>query len=167
MAREIKKHPIIINIILFLIAVVLQYNGVFSISVFGFSPSLTLSILIPLSMFLSEYTAFFCGLGVGIAVDAFSSTTFGFNSIVYSIIALLVCLVSHFIFNNNFRSNIVLVLAFSFLYYLARWFIFYGFVKIADTLHYIAGVAFPSAVFTAIISIAIYFVQKHILTASR
>jgi len=167
MARSKNNTALFSNIVLFLIALFLQYNGVYTVSVFGFSPFLPLCILISISMFVSEISAFFLGFSVGFVADAFSSTTFGFNSIVLALVGLFVSLIAHYLFNNNIRSSIVLQLGFTVIYSLVRWLVFYSHVAAGDTLRYLVGVALPSAVFTAVISIGVYYLEKKIFNTSR
>jgi len=155
-----KNSGLIVNAILLLGAFFLQYNGVFKISVFGVSPCLPLCIVIAVSIFISEISAFFLGLTVGIIADAFTSTSFGFNSIIISVICLFVSLISHYLFNQNVRANIVLQLVFTVIYYVIRWLVFLSNVTASESLRHFISSILPSAVFTAIISILIYYIEK-------
>ena len=141
----------LINTVFFAIAVLFQYNGVFKINILTANPMLPLALLVACCMFSSELTAAFTGLAVGIFTDSVSSTPAGFNAILLMVTALTVCLISKHLFNNNIFA------AFTLCFFCIRMS-----QSFAENLTYLMRYALPSAVYTAVFIIPLYFLEKYL-----
>ena len=151
----------LINTLFFAVAVLFQYNGVFKINILTANPMLLLALLVACCMFSSELTAALTGLAVGIFIDSVSSTPAGFNAILLMITALAVCLISKHLFNNNIFAAFTLCLLCSAFYYFMRWiFCIALWQSFAENLTYLMRYALPSAVYTAVFIIPLYFLEK-------
>lgn len=162
MSLRIKKAIIsAINVLLFLTLLLLQYAPYPSLNIGNASPMLTLSFVIAVSMFCSELNASLIGMAVGIFTDTSSVTSFGFNSLVFFVIAFLTSFLIHYLFNNNFRSGIALGIMFSTLYFILRWLFF--FVRgnsVTESFSYLFQHALPSVIYTAVVTLLLYFLEK-------
>ena len=162
MSLRVKKVIIAsVNVLFFMILLLLQYSPYPSLNIGNASPMLTLSFVIAVSMFCSELNASLIGMAAGIFTDTSSSTSFGFNSLVFFIIAFLTSFLIHYLFNNNFRSGIALGIMFSAFYFILRWlFFFVGGNSINDSFSYLFQHALPSVIYTAIITLLFFFIEK-------
>lgn len=162
MSLRVKKAIIAaVNVLLFLILLLLQYSPYPSLNIGNATPMLTLSFVIAVSMFCSELSASLIGMVVGIFTDTSSSTSFGFNSIVFFVIAFLTSFLIHYLFNNNFRSGITFGIMFSALYFVLRWlFFFIQGNSVTESFSYLFQHALPSVIYTAAITLILYFLEK-------
>ncbi len=150
-----------INILLFSVAIIFQYNGVFSIKIATANPIIPLALTVACCMFSSEITSAFTGLIVGIFIDSVSSTPQGFNAVVFMITAVAVSLIAKHLFNNNVFAAVSLCFLSSVFYFLMRWLFCYAFsLSLTESLTYLMRFALPSAVYTAVFMIPLYFLEK-------
>ena len=150
-----------INTILFLIFLVIQYNGVFTIKIATANPMLPIALLTCTCMFSSELTASISGLLVGIFIDGVAATPPGFNSILLFVLGLAVSLVVRHLFNNNVFSAVALCALCTFVYFLLRWaFVFAFWASLTENLTYLLQTIFPSVLYTSIFSIPFYYFEK-------
>lgn len=158
-----RKHLIkrAINALLFAIIVFCQYNTAFSIKIIHANPMLPLALLVCCCMFSSEITATLTGLVVGIFIDGLAATPIGFNSILLFIMGLAVSLAAKHLFNNNLLSAITLCAICSTIYFLIRWIFCFAFnASLTENLTYIMQSVFSSVLYTAVISIPFYLLEK-------
>lgn len=150
-----------VNILFLLVVILLQYTPLLSIKIANAAPMLPLSFVIAVSMFCSELSASVMGMTVGIFTDTSSSTSFGFNSIVFFVIAFLTSFLVHYLFNNNFRSATALGILLSALYFILRWLFFFSIGhSINDSFIYLFQYALPSVIYTAVITLIFYLLEK-------
>lgn len=151
----------LINTLLFIVLLYIQYNGVFSLKIATASPMLVLSLLVTICMFCSEITAALSGLLLGIFIDTVASTPQGFNAVVFMILGLISALIIRHLFNNNLFSSVALCALCATAYYLTRWLCCIAFnANFTENLKYIMQTVFPSVLYTAIFAIPFYFIQK-------
>ena len=151
----------VINALLFIIFMFIQYNGIFNIKIMSANPILPLALLVACCMFASEFTSAFTGLAVGIFIDGVSSTPSGFNTFIFMIIAIAVSLIAKHLFNNNVLAAFTLCLLCCVFYFTVRWFFCFAFsLSFTENLTYLMSCALPSAVYTAVLMIPIYFLEK-------
>ena len=162
MSLRVKKVIIAsVNVLFFMILLLLQYSPYPSLNIGNASPMLTLSFVIAVSMFCSELNASLIGMAAGIFTDTSSSTSFGFNSLVFFIIAFLTSFLIHYLFNNNVRAASALAASSSFIYFVLRWFFFDAIThSVRDSFTYLYKIALPSALYTAIVSVLIFLLKK-------
>lgn len=150
-----------INVLLFALLFLIQYNSAFSIKIFNASPLLPLSLLVAIGMFCSELTGAFTGLILGVFTDAVASTPQGFNAVLFCALGLSSVLVIKHLFNNNIVSAVVLCALCSLFYFLLRWIFCYAFsLSFIENLTYLINTVFPSCLFTAIFIIPFYYLEK-------
>ena len=155
-----KISYIAVNFILFILALLLQYNDSFTIKITTANPMLPLAVLVCFSMFASETASALTGLVVGIFADSAAGTPVGFNTILFFVIALAVSLTVRYLFNNNYRSAIALNLLGTLLYFTARWLLSFAFAGVETSLGYIMRFAIPSVVYTLFFAVPLYYLQK-------
>lgn len=153
----------LINILLFVLLVFVQYNATFSIKIAHANPMLPLALLVAICMFCSELTGAISGLIVGIFIDSTASTTQGFNATVFMILGLCVTLIIRHLFNNNIFSAVTLCLLCSAVYYLIRWIFYYiGSVSLTENLTYLMQTILPSVLYTAVFIIPFYYLERYL-----
>lgn len=151
----------LINTLIFIVLIFVQYNTVFSIKIFGINPMLPLSLLVCCCMFASELTSSLTGLIIGIFLDGMTSTPPGFNSILLFIMGLAVSLAVRHLFNNNMFSAVSLCAICTLIYLLLRWTFGIAFgATLTENLTYITQIIFPSVVYTSLFSIPFYYIEK-------
>ena len=154
-----KISYIAVNFLLFIFALLLQYNDSFTIKIATANPMLPLAVLVCFSMFASETVSALTGLVVGIFADSAAGTPVGFNTILFFVIALAVSLTVRYLFNNNYRSAIALNFS-TLLYFTARWLLSFTFGGLQTSLGYIMRFAIPSIVYTLFFAVPLYYLQK-------
>lgn len=152
-----------VNFLLFALALLIQYNDSFTVKIYSANPMLPLAVLISFSMFASEINSCFAGLIVGIFADSVSGMPVGFNTILFFIVGLAVSLMVRYLFNNNYRSAIMLCLICTGAYFIARWLIGFAFGSLETSLGYLMRFAVPSIVYTCVFAIPLYYLQKFLL----
>lgn len=153
----------VINVILFFAIITIQYSDTINIKLFAANPMLPLSLLVAVCLFCSELTGAIAGLMVGILVDALASTPPGFNSIIFMIIGPACVLVAKHLFNNNILSSIVLCFLSAQIYYTVRWiFCIFFYSTFEENLTYLFQTVFPSCIYTAILVVPFYFIEKYL-----
>ena len=151
----------IINALLFTVLLLIQYSTVISIKILTANPMLPLTLLVAIAMFSSELTACLTGLFVGMFVDSVASTPSGFNSIIFFILAFAVSLTVRYLFNNNIRSGLALCFLSSAIYALLRFVFCFAFSNsFSESLNYLLRYTLPSAVYTALLIIPFYYLQR-------
>lgn len=153
----------IINAVLFFVIIIIQYSDIVSIKLFAANPMLPLSLLVAVCLFCSELTGAIAGLMAGIFVDTMASTPPGFNAIIFMLLGPACVLVAKHLFNNNILSSIVLCFLCAQIYYTVRWIICIAFYSsFAENLTYIFQTVFPSCLYTAILVVPFYFIEKYL-----
>lgn len=150
-----------INILLFSVLFLIQYNAAFGVKIFNISPLLTLSLLVAIGMFCSELTGAFTGLIIGVFTDAVASTPQGFNAILFCVLGLSAVLVAKHLFNNNIISAVALCALCAMFYFLLRWIFCYAFsLSFTENLTYLINTVFPTCLYTAIFTIPFYYLER-------
>lgn len=153
----------LINALLFILFVFIQYNNVFSIKILTANPMLPLSLLVAIGMFCSEFRSALTGLTVGIFLDTVANTPPGFNSLVFMCLGLCSVLIIKHLFNNNVFAAFALCILCAGIYFIARWLVCIAFqASFTENLTYLFRTAFPSCIYTAVLVIPLYFLEKHL-----
>lgn len=153
----------LINALLFVTLIFIQYNSTFSFKISHANPMLPLALLVAVCMFCSELTAALSGLIVGIFVDTTANTPQGFNSITFLIIGLCAVLIIKYLFNNNILSVVTLCVICTIFYFMLRWLFCYAFsMSLTENLTYLMRTAFPSCLYTAVFVIPFYYLEKYL-----
>ncbi len=158
-----KKKSFFINVFIALFLIFVQYNGYFSLKIGNAVPFLPFAFIIIISMLSSEIYSAFTGLVMGIIIDAISSTSFGFNSIIFPVICLSVTLLVHYLFNNNILASLVLSGAYSVIYFAIRIVLFYSKSSISEMFSYFWSTTIPSVIYTTVIAFLLYIFEKKVI----
>ena len=151
----------LINTLIFIVLLYIQYNGVFTISISRANPMLPLALLVAICMFCSEITAAISGLIVGIFVDTVAATPPGFNAITFMILGVCASLVVKYLFNNNIFAGVALCALCTTFYLLLRWAFCIAFsANFSENLTYIMRTIFPSILYTAVFAIPFYYLER-------
>lgn len=151
----------LVNTLIFITLLFIQYNGVFTISISRASPMLPLALLVTICMFCSELTAAISGLIVGVFIDTVASTPPGFNAIVFMVLGVCASLVVKYLFNNNIFASVALCALCTAFYLLLRWAFCIAFsANFSENLTYIMRTIFPSVLYTAMFSIPFYYLER-------
>ncbi len=151
----------VINAVLCISLLLFQYNSFVSIKIGNANPMIPLAFLVTISFFCSETASCFVGLAMGLFIDSTAATKGFFNTIIFFLIAFAVSLTVRYLFNNNIRSCAVVSAVAGVVYFIVRWLLGYAFsCSLGDTLQYIFSYVFPSVIYTAIIAIPLYYLQK-------
>lgn len=159
-STKIKFSYVAVNFLIFILALLLQYNDSFTIKIATANPMLPLAALVCFSMFASETASALTGLVIGIFADSAAGTPVGFNTILFFVISLAATLIVRYLFNNNYRSAIALVLLSALFYFTARWLISFAFGGLETSLGYIMRFAIPSVIYTSLFAVPLYYLQK-------
>lgn len=158
---KVRLKTVAFDSLMFLIALLIQYNSLFLIKIYGANPMLPLCVLIVVSMFSSELYSFFFGFIVGAFADSVSGIGFGFNTISFMLAAFATAFIVHYIFNNNVRSAIALSIIVALFYFALRWLFSSVFGhSVTDSFVYLYRNAIPSTVYTAVITVPLYLLKK-------
>ncbi len=150
-----------INALLFVALFLIQYNGAFNIKIINSSPLLPLTLLVAVCMFCSELTGAFTGLIIGILIDTVASTPQGFNAVIFCVIGLCAVLIVKHLFNNSILSAVALCALCALFYFVLRWIFCYAFsLSFTENLTYFINAIIPSCLFTALLIIPFYFLEK-------
>lgn len=161
--KQKKVYFYLYTALLTLVAFILQYNGVFSLKIGTASPMLMLSLCICYSMFGGELFSVIFALCLGFLTDGAASGTKGFfNTIVFIVLSLAVSMIVLYLFNNNFRSGLVLGILGSAVYYILRFIFCVPRSSLQNSVSYLLGTLMPSVIYTATITLALYFLVKQI-----
>ena len=151
----------LINALLFIVLIYIQYNGVFSLKIAQANPMLPLALLITMCMFCSELTAAIAGLTVGIFIDTVAAAPQGFNALALLVLGVAAVLIIKHLFNNNIRSAIVLCILCTIAYYLLRWLLCLAFsASLTENLTYLMQTVFPSVLYTAVFAVPFYYLER-------
>ncbi len=151
----------LINTLLFIALIFIQYNAVFSIKIIQANPMLPIALLVAVCMFCSELTAAISSLIVGIFIDSVAATPQGFNAVVFLIAGLATALIVRYLFNNNIFSALALCAMTTTFYFLLRWLFCYAFLlSLTENLTYLMRTVFPSILYTTVFTIPFYYLEK-------
>ena len=163
-----RLKTVLFDALMFIIALLLQYNPLFSLKIAGANPMLPLCILIVVSMFSSELYSFLWGLVAGVFADSASGAGFGFNTIAFMLTAFAVSFIVHYLFNNNVRSAAALSILAAFFYFALRWLFSSVFGHtVNDSFVYLYRNAIPSTVYTAIVTVPLYLIKKKLMSSIK
>lgn len=163
----LKKRYVFLNILIAVITFLLQFNNVFITNNLSFYPIFPLGFLVVISMFSTELHAVVIGLIMGVFIDCAVSTSYSFNTIVYPIVAFLIALTSHYLFNKNVLTCIML----SFLSVIfvsgAESLVFYFSSGFRNLLENFLKTDIPSALLTVVFSVILFYIENKIFKTLR
>lgn len=146
----------------FIGVLLLQSTGIATFGIGNASAVIMLPAAIYAGYYFKEFAGVIFGFLSGVLLDTFSSTML-FNTITLSICAFFCGIIMSRLFNSNITAVCVLNIVASFVYFFAKWFIVYAFYD-SEPLYILFNFTLPSAIYTAIIGIGIYFLLNPILS---
>lgn len=157
----------IINTVLFAFLILFHYSGA-DIKIFDANPMGALALLVAFVMFSSESAGVITGMIIGVIIDSVSSTPIGFNTITLTLISFGATFISHYLFNRNLKSALVLCLLCSAAYFTARWLICFAFAgDVVGSFTYLLRYGAGSAIYTTVFVIPFFYLEKKLLFKAR
>ncbi len=157
------KKFVIINVLIGILSLLFKDGGILYFNIFGADILLFLSLIITLSVFLSELSSFGIGLLFGIIIDASSSMGHGYNTVVLPLMCLCVSFMGKYLFNNNVHASVTLTFISSFVYSALGFLLFHSGAGLKNTLVYFFKTSFVSALLTAAVGGLLYLAEKRLL----
>ena len=149
----------ILCFVMFFFSLTLFGGSGFSLTLWGISPILVLSLLTVFSSHSSVTATVIVSLVCGIVTDSVSTEGYCFNTIAFLILGLSANLLAEYIFNRNLKATVTLCFILTLIYYLAYWVIFSAFVlSSSESMRYLLQWCLPSALYTALLTIPFYFI---------
>lgn len=162
--RNIKRMRFVttINIILFAVVILFHTSDIADISIGNATPLLLLPLITAFSIFNSPGKSVLAGFIAGACMDSVSGATYCFNTVCFMLIALFICLAANNLFNKNIRAAAVLSIISAGAYFVALWLTFHVFGRgVQDSLGYLLGFAFPSAVYSAVFIFPLFYLYRY------
>lgn len=150
-----------LSFIIFFFVCLFYSIGTISLKIGSATPFTVLPLLTAYAIFVSPQRSLIAGLLVGIYLDSTSGGTYCFNAVVLMLVSVLVCITANNLFNKNLRATFVIALLSAIAYYIAYWAVFFiwGY-SLKDSLTYLIGTGFPSAIYTSLFIFPFYFIFK-------
>lgn len=149
-----------IEIIIAFIIYLFHYTSLIDITILGISPIILLPLTVAVAMFYNELTGLLFGLCCGFAIDAVAASTSVFNTLAFMFIGFIAGLLAKHIFNRNLPASIALTMLSEIAYFGAKWLIFAIIPDVQGKVYHLLWNLTPSAVYTLIFIIPIYFLEK-------
>lgn len=160
-----KSNPwvFLLNIFLFGVILFFDVNTTVDITIRNATPLLIIPLLAAFSVFSSLEAAAVAGLFSGAILDSVMVRSYCFNTICLFVLGAVVNLAANNLFNKNMRGVAALTLITAVLYFLVYWLRFFAFdVGMKNSLMYLMGYGFPSAIYTTVFIFPFYWIYKKI-----
>lgn len=140
----------------------IHYSTSVSISIYGVSALLIIPLISAVSYFHKETYGLFYGLLFGLLFDSAASGTTCFYTLFFTVAGFLFGILADHFFNRNVYSAVFQCFIISLLFFILKWLIFV-FIPYGDRGFFeLVFRALPSAVYTAVFSVPLYFAEKHL-----
>ena len=160
---EKKYSPLIfiVNTAVFFVVIMLHTSEIADLSIKTATPFLLLPLITAFSMFAPMRHSVIAGIISGALIDSVSSRSYCFNTIIFLVIAVFVCVAANNLFNKNIQSAAVLSLITAAIYYILLWICFYSIPgTLEDSLGFLLRYALPSAVYSAVFIFLFYYLYR-------
>ena len=161
---EKKSHPGIffLNVLIFFLLIIFHTSEFINISIKTATPLLLLPMLTAFAIFEPFGVSAAVGFIIGAFLDSVADGSYCFNTLVLMLIGGFVSLFANNLFNKNIFAAAVLSLISCIIYYVLLWFSFHLFGRtVYDSLNYLLGYGFPSAVYSAVFIFPFYYLHRH------
>ncbi len=145
------------HIALFIFLYLLTYTELLPLKIGNAAPMLLIPAVVTISFYYGEWRGFLCGLITGIFADASASQMLTFNTFLLMFIGLASGLLITYYLNKNIYTISVLSLCSCVFYYIIKWIGLYLIWGSPESSDYLLFHALPSAVYSAIFIIPLYF----------
>lgn len=140
----------------------LQQISFFSFKIGHAYPQLLLALLLAMACLLGEWTSFWYGLCLGLALDSLAGRASLFNAVTFMVLAVAVGLIYRYWLNKNLKAVLLGGLGASLLYHLLKWFVLYVLRGEPGAVQLLLYYALPSAVYTGFAVLPFYFLVKRL-----
>ncbi len=151
----------VVNVFIFFIVTIVYCSGAIPLRIGNATPFTVLPLIVGYSMFSTSAKSAIAGLLCGICVDSVASKAVSFNAIILMLIATFVCLFANNFFNKNIKAALVISILASVIYFVLNWALFYITSDMMDTTAYLMSYALPSAVYTAVLIIPVFYLYRY------
>lgn len=156
--RKNLLHGLCYIAIIFVLYIV-SYTDIVSLKIGNASPMPLIAPIIAAGIFYGEWIGFAAGLITGIFVDAVSSQSDCFNTLILLFIGCAAGILIKYYLNNNILSACCLSVGACALYFIL-YFIISNFTESRQGFQYLLFYALPSAVYSAVFIIPCYYLGK-------
>ena len=154
----------LVNTLLITVFFFLRYTGLAVLRIGEAVPVILVPIVLSIILFYETNAGLFAGLFAGILMDSVSSESSCFNTLFFVIGGTICSVLANRVLNRNLKAAICLSLGMSFGYFFIKYFIFMAFRGISVNYEYFIVYLIPSAMYTAVLFIPLYFFQKYFTT---
>ncbi len=143
-----------------LLAFFCRYTELVAIKVGDASSFMLLPLVVAVAIFYGEITAMFFGLGFGFLADTVASSSYCFNTLFLCFAGLIAGVLSEYVFNRNLQAAAALSVIAAFVYFGLKWVFFFLFPDVQGKIYFLLQYSLPSAFYTSVLIIPIYFAEK-------
>ena len=137
-----------------------RYTGLFVGKIGNASSFIFLPLVVAVAIYYGEITAMFYGLGIGLLADTVASGSYCFNTLFLCFAGLVVGVLSEYVFNRNLQAAAALSVITAFIYFGLKWVFFFFFPDVQGKMFFLLQYCLPSAFFTSVLIVPIYFAEK-------
>jgi rod shape-determining protein MreD len=161
-ANTIKKFLFFsVYAVICVIVILLQSSGILTLNIYTASTVLMLPLTVYIGFYFGGLTGAVFGFVSGILLDVFSSTLC-YNTVCMTLIGFVCGMLMNYLFNRNLAAAIVMNFSAAIIYFVVKWLIFYAFFDPLPSF-VLLRYTLPSAIYTAVCGIVIYFIIFPIL----
>lgn len=153
---------VFVNLLLIIIAFLIRYSGSRFLCIGNATPLFLIPITLSIAIFYGENAGLFSGLLAGVLMDSSDSAVTCYNTFFFIIACSLCAVLASRVLNKNIKAALCLSGGMSFGYYILKYIIFYSFSGISVEYGYFTSYLVPSALYTALLLIPFYFLQKNL-----
>lgn len=163
MAKKGHFWIFLVNIAVFLLCIALSGTVAMDLSIKNATPLILLPLITAFSVFYPLGTNAVVGLLTGAALDSISGNSYCFNTIFFMLAGVVIYLIANNLFNKNLWAVTVMSGIISVSYYFIYWIVFNAFGRgIGNSLIYILEYGLPSAVYSTVFAIPLYYLYRYI-----
>lgn len=159
--RRARFIAALVNILLIGIFFFFRYTGIAALRIGEAVPVVLIPIVLSIILFYESNAGLFAGLLAGLLMDSVASESSCFNTLFFVIGGTICSVLATRVLNRNLKAAICLSLGMSFGYFFIKYFIFMAFRGISVNYEYFIVYLIPSAMYTAVLFIPLYFFQKY------
>lgn len=146
--------------VLGLLAFFCRYTELITGKIGNASSFIFLPLVVAVAIYYGEIIALFYGLFFGLLADTVASGSYCFNTLFLCLAGLVAGVLSEYVFNRNLQAAIALSVITAFLYFGLKWVFFFLFPDVQGKMYFLLQYSLPSAFFTSVLIIPIYFAER-------
>lgn len=145
--------------LLFFILFIITFSGI-NLNIVNARPVILIPAIVTVGYYYGEWKGFIAGIITGVFFDSVAAESICFNTVLFALIGMITGVLITYFFNRNLSSAVVLSVISSFLYFAAKYFIFYLCRANDMSSEYLIFYALPSAIYTCVFIFPFYFLGK-------